>query len=116
MGMHICPFSSSIHMDSHGRPWEPEKPVAINQYIARRPILAFGNSDGDLQMLQWTTAGSGARFGGIVHHTDSDREWAYDRAFSVGCLDKALDEAQTKGWTVVDMKQEWKVIYPFEKR
>ena len=92
------------------------KPVGINQHIGRRPIAAFGNSDGDLQMHQWTTAGSGARFALLVHHTDADREWAYDRNSSVGRLDKALDEAQVKGWTVVDMKRDWKVIYPFERR
>ncbi|MEA3278777.1 MAG: HAD family hydrolase [Pseudomonadota bacterium] len=92
------------------------KPVGINQHIGRRPIAAFGNSDGDLQMLQWTTAGSGARFGLLVHHTDADREWAYDRSSSVGRLDKALDETQARGWTVVDMKQDWKVIYPSEKQ
>ena len=92
------------------------KPVGINQYIGRRPIAAFGNSDGDLQMLQWTTAGSGARFALIVHHTDAEREWAYDRKSSFGHLDKALDEAQAKGWTVVDMKRDWKVIYPATPR
>jgi hypothetical protein len=90
------------------------KPVGINQYIGRRPIAAFGNSDGDLQMLQWTTAGNGARFALLVHHTDAKREWAYDRSSSIGHLDKALDEAQAKGWTVVDMKNDWKVIYPSE--
>jgi len=90
------------------------KPVAINQHIGRRPIAAFGNSDGDLQMLQWTTAGSGARFALLVHHTDAEREWAYDRASSIGRLDKALDEAQSKGWTVVDMKTDWKIIFPSE--
>jgi phosphoglycolate phosphatase-like HAD superfamily hydrolase len=90
------------------------KPVGIQQHIGRRPIAAFGNSDGDLQMLQWTTAGSGARFALLVHHTDADREWAYDRQSSIGKLDKALDEAKAKGWTVVDMKKDWKVIYPFE--
>jgi phosphoglycolate phosphatase-like HAD superfamily hydrolase len=88
------------------------KPVGIHQHIGRRPILAFGNSDGDLQMLQWTTAGSGARLALIVHHTDADREWAYDRTSHIGRLDKALDEAQAKGWTVVDMKKDWKVVYP----
>ncbi|MCX5816031.1 MAG: HAD family hydrolase [Proteobacteria bacterium] len=92
------------------------KPVGINSHIGRRPIAAFGNSDGDLQMLQWTTAGRGARFGLIVHHTDAAREWAYDRTSSIGRLDKALDEAKVKGWTVVDMKNDWKIIYPFEKR
>jgi phosphoglycolate phosphatase-like HAD superfamily hydrolase len=93
----------------------PGKPVGIQQMIGRRPLMAFGNSDGDLQMLQWTTAGSGPRFAAIVHHTDELREWAYDRTSHVGKLDKALDEAQAKSWTVVDMKAEWKRIYPFEK-
>jgi hypothetical protein len=88
------------------------KPVGINQHIGRQPIAAFGNSDGDLQMIQWTTAGPGARFGLIVHHTDSEREWAYDRQSHIGHLDKALDEAKAKGWTLVDMKQDWRVIYP----
>ena len=92
------------------------KPVAIHQQIGRRPIAAFGNSDGDLQMLQWTTAGQGPRFALYVHHTDIEREWAYDRKSNIGRLDKGLDEAQAKGWTVVDMKQDWKVIYPHEKR
>jgi hypothetical protein len=88
------------------------KPVGIHQHIGRRPIAAFGNSDGDLQMLQWTTAGQGPRFALYVHHTDAEREWAYDRESSIGRLDKGLDEAQAKGWTVVDMKQDWKVIHP----
>jgi 2C-methyl-D-erythritol 2,4-cyclodiphosphate synthase len=93
----------------------PGKPVGLNLHIGRRPIFAFGNSDGDLQMLQWTAAGGGARFMGLVHHTDAVREWAYDRQSSIGKLDKALDEAEAKGWTVVDMKRDWKVIFPFEK-
>lgn len=88
------------------------KPIAINQHIGRRPIAAFGNSDGDLQMLQWTTAGDGPRFALYVHHTDAAREWAYDRESHVGRLDRGLDEARRKGWTVVDMKRDWKVIYP----
>ena len=92
------------------------KPVGINQHIGRRPIAAFGNSDGDLQMLQWTTAGQGPRFALYVHHTDAEREWAYDRKSRIGRLDKGLDEAREKGWTVVDMKQDWKVIFPFENR
>ncbi|MBK9063630.1 MAG: haloacid dehalogenase-like hydrolase [Acidobacteria bacterium] len=92
------------------------KPVGIQQHIGRRPIAAFGNSDGDQQMLEWTTAGSGARFALLVHHTDAEREWAYDRKSSIGHLDKALDEALAKGWTVVDMKKDWKVIFPFEKK
>ena len=91
------------------------KPKGIQRFIGRRPILAFGNSDGDLPMLQWTTAGAGARFTGIVHHTDAGREWAYDRKSKIGTLDKAWDEANAKGWTVVDMKKDWKVIYPFQK-
>jgi phosphoserine phosphatase len=91
----------------------PGKPVGINEHIGRRPIAAFGNSDGDLQMLQYTTAGRGARFALLVHHTDAEREWAYDRKSSIGHLDKALDEAQAKGWTVVDMKNDWKTIFPF---
>jgi phosphoglycolate phosphatase-like HAD superfamily hydrolase len=89
------------------------KPVGIQMHIGRRPIFSFGNSDGDLQMLQWTTAGSGARFGGLVHHTDAEREWAYDRTSSIGKLDKALDAAPAAGWTVVDMKADWKTIFPF---
>ena len=91
------------------------KPVAINLHIGRRPIASFGNSDGDLQMLQWTTSGDGPRFALYVRHTDSEREWAYDRESHIGRLDKGLDEAMEKGWTVVDMKKEWKIIYPFEK-
>lgn len=91
------------------------KPVGIQAHIGRRPLAAFGNSDGDLEMLQWTTAGRGSRFGLIVHHTDGVREWAYDRTSSVGQLDKALDAAAKEGWTVVDMKKDWKVIYPFQK-
>ena len=91
------------------------KPVGINQHIGRRPIFAFGNSDGDQQMLEWTAAGSGISFMGLVHHTDAEREWAYDRTSHIGTLDKALDEALAKGWTVVDMKKDWKVIFPFEK-
>ena len=92
------------------------KPVGINQHIGRHPIAAFGNSDGDLQMLQWTTAGSGLRFGLIVHHTDAKREWAYDRDSHIGKLDKALDEATSRGWIVVDMKNDWKRIYPIINR
>jgi hypothetical protein len=87
------------------------KPAGIQTFIGRRPIAAFGNSDGDLQMLQWTTAGSGTRFGLIVHHTDAEREWAYDRDSHIGKLDKAWDEANEKGWTVVDMKEDWKKIF-----
>ncbi len=88
------------------------KPIAINQNIGRRPIAAFGNSDGDLQMLQWTTAGDGLRLGLLVHHTDAAREWAYDRTSSVGKLDAALDAAPEQGWIVVDMAQDWKTVFP----
>jgi len=90
----------------------PGKPVGINRFIGRYPIFAFGNSDGDLQMLQWTAAHPGARFMGIVHHTDAEREYAYDRNSRIGKLDKALDEARKRGWTVVDMKADWKTVFP----
>ena len=90
----------------------PGKPLGINRFIGHRPIFAFGNSDGDQQMLEWTVAGEGLRFAGLVHHTDADREYAYDRSSPVGRLDKALDEAQTKGWTVVDMKNDWLTVFP----
>jgi haloacid dehalogenase-like hydrolase len=92
----------------------PGKPVGINRLIGRRPIFAFGNSDGDKEMLEWTAAGEGARFMGLVHHTDAQREYAYDRDSKIGRLDKALDEAGAKGWTVVDMKNDWKRIFGFE--
>ena len=90
------------------------KPVTIQMHIGRRPVAAFGNSDGDLQMLQWTTTGQGARFCLYVHHTDAKREWAYGRKSSIGRLNKGLDEAKARGWTVVDMKNDWKVVFPFE--
>jgi hypothetical protein len=91
------------------------KPAGIQRFIGRRPIFAFGNSDGDQQMLEWTAAGGGARFMGLVHHTDAEREWAYDRQSKIGTLNTAWDEAIAKGWTVVDMKKDWKTIYPFEQ-
>jgi phosphoglycolate phosphatase-like HAD superfamily hydrolase len=91
------------------------KPVGIQQVIGRRPIFAFGNSDGDFEMLEWTTSAAGPRFGAIVHHTDAEREWAYDRTSQVGQLVRGLDEAPSRHWTVIDMKQDWKVIHPFEK-
>jgi phosphoglycolate phosphatase-like HAD superfamily hydrolase len=90
----------------------PGKPVGIYRGIGRRPVFAAGNSDGDREMLEYTTSGAGARFAMIVHHTDAAREFAYDRDSPIGRLNKALDQAQTAHWTVVDMKQEWKVIYP----
>jgi phosphoglycolate phosphatase-like HAD superfamily hydrolase len=92
----------------------PGKPESIDALIGRRPVLAFGNSDGDLQMLQWTAASSGKSFVGLVHHTDAKREWAYDRASNIGRLDKALDAAIANHWTVVDMAADWKRIYPFD--
>jgi phosphoserine phosphatase len=92
------------------------KPVGINEAIGRRPIAAFGNSDGDLQMLQWATMSGSVRLGVIVHHTDAEREYAYDRHSHFGHLDVALDAAAVNNWTVVDMKKDWKVIFPFEKR
>ena len=88
-----------------------DKPVAIHQFIGRRPIAAFGNSDGDLEMLQWVTAGSGTRLGVIIHHTDNEREVAYDRKSPVGRLDKALDEAAIQKWLIVSMKSDWVMIF-----
>jgi phosphoglycolate phosphatase-like HAD superfamily hydrolase len=86
------------------------KPVGIQRFIGRRPIAAFGNSDSDLEMLQWTAAGPGAPLALLVHHTDAEREWAYDRESHVGRLDKALDEARAKGWAVASMK-DWKTVF-----
>jgi hypothetical protein len=88
------------------------KPVGIQRHIGRRSIAAFGNSDGDFQMLEWTTSGQGARFGLIVHHTDAAREFAYDRESHIGKLARGLDEAPKRGWTVVSMKDDWKTIFP----
>lgn len=88
------------------------KPVGIHRHIGRRPIAAFGNSDGDLQMLHWTAAGTGPRFCLYVHHTDAEREWAYDRESHVGRLDRGLLEAKSRGWTIVDMKADWNRVYP----
>ena len=94
----------------------PGKPVGINRFIGRRPVFAFGNSDGDQQMLEYTAGGDGLRFMGLVHHTDAVREYAYDRQSYIGKLDKALDEAVQRKWTVVDMKTDWNTIYPFERK
>jgi hypothetical protein len=88
------------------------KPVGIHSHIGRRPIAAFGNSDGDFQMLEWTTSGDGARFGMLIHHTDAEREWAYDRESHIGRLDRGLDEADARGWVVVSMKDDWGAMYP----
>ena len=93
---------------------EEGKPIGIQRHIGRRPIAAFGNSDGDLQMLQWTCYAPGLRLCLFVHHTDGAREWAYDRNSHIGKLDKGLDEASARGWTVVDMKKDWKKIFAFE--
>ncbi len=88
------------------------KPLGIHDHIGRRPVFAAGNSDGDFQMLEWTTSAEGPRFGLIIHHTDAEREFAYDRQSHIGQLNKALDEAPQRKWQLVDMKNEWKVIYP----
>ena len=92
------------------------KPIGINQHIGRRPIAAFGNSDGDLQMLQYTGAGSGSRFCLYVHHDDAVREYAYDRKDALARFDKGWDEAIAKGWPVVSMKNDWKTIFAFETK
>ncbi len=91
---------------------QAEKPVGIYQHIGKRPILAFGNSDHDMQMVEYTMAGEGRRLGLFVHHTDADREYAYDRKSHVGALDKALDQADANGWIIVDMKKDWKKVFP----
>ena len=90
----------------------PGKPVGINAHIGDRPIAAFGNSDGDLEMLQWATTGGGVRLGLLVHHTDAEREYAYDRDTHFGKLDKALDAATLNGWNIADMKRDWKTVFP----
>jgi hypothetical protein len=90
------------------------KPVGINRFIGRKPIFCSGNSDGDLQMMQYTASGPGKRMMLYLHHTDSIREWAYDRDSHIGQFNKGLDEAMERGWTLIDMKKDWKVVYPFE--
>ncbi len=92
------------------------KPIGIQKFIGKRPVIAFGNSDGDFQMLQWTTAGTGARLGMIVHHTDAQRETAYDRKSHIGTLDKALDQAPKSGWVLIDMKKDWKMVFRSEEK
>jgi phosphoserine phosphatase len=91
------------------------KPVGIHKFIGKRPIAAFGNSDGDFEMLEWTTAAAGPRLGVIVRHDDAAREFAYDRSSPVGRLARALDEAPRRGWTVVSVQRDWKVVYPAER-
>ena len=88
------------------------KPIGIYEHIGRRPILAFGNSDGDVQMIEYTTSGAGRRLGLFVHHTDADREYAYDRKSHVGTLNAGLDRASAMGWIIVDMKKDWKQVFP----
>jgi phosphoserine phosphatase len=92
------------------------KPVGIHKFIGKRPIAAFGNSDGDFEMLEWATAGPGARLGLLIHHDDAEREFAYDRKSHVGRLDGGLDEGPQRGWTIVSMKSDWRTVYPAEKR
>jgi hypothetical protein len=98
-----------VHIDD-----KQGKPVAIQRHIGRRPVFASGNSDGDLAMLQWTCLAGGARFCLYLHHTDAEREWAYDRESHIGRLDKGLDEAAERGWTVIDMKDDWTRVFPFQ--
>ena len=88
------------------------KPIGIHRHIGRRPLIAVGNSDGDFQMLEWTTAGNGARLGVYIHHDDAKREWAYDRESSIGRLNRGLDEAPSRGWTVVSIMNDWKTVFP----
>lgn len=88
--------------------------MSIQRFIGRRPILAVGNSDGDYEMLQWTTSGDGSRLGLIVHHTDAEREWAYDRDTSNGRLERGLDDAQANGWLLIDMARDWNRVFPAE--
>lgn len=88
------------------------KPVGIHRHIGRRPVAAFGNSDGDLQMLQWTVAGDGPRLAALVHHTDAEREWAYDEDSQIGRLDAALEQARSDGWLIIDMESDWTTVYP----
>ncbi|HET6574808.1 MAG TPA: HAD family hydrolase [Fimbriiglobus sp.] len=92
------------------------KPVGIARLIGRRPVMAFGNSDGDFEMLEYTTSGPGLRFGLLVHHTDAEREYAYDRTSHVGKLDRGLDEAAKRGWVLADMKADWKTVFPQPRR
>jgi hypothetical protein len=92
------------------------KPVAIHRHIGRRPVMAFGNSDGDLEMLRWTSSGRGKRLMVLIRHTDEEREWAYDRDSHIGRLDRGLDIAEEKEWPVVDMKSDWNTIFSFQKK
>jgi len=91
------------------------KPVGIQKFIGRRPLMAFGNSDGDFEMLEWTTSSPGPRFGMLVHHDDAVREWAYDRESHIGRLKRGLDEGPQRGWVIASMKNDWRRVFPFEK-
>jgi len=93
---------------------EEGKPVSIHYFVGRKPVLAFGNSDGDIQMMQWTTSGKGKRLSFFVHHNDAKREWAYDRNSVIGKLDKGFEMAKKNRWLLIDMKKDWKVIHPYE--
>jgi hypothetical protein len=90
------------------------KPVGIHKFIGRRPIAAFGNSDGDFEMLEWVTSAPGPRLGLIVHHDDATRESAYDRRSPIGRLERGLDDGPRRGWTIASMKGDWKRVFPFE--
>ncbi|MFC4353305.1 HAD family hydrolase [Fodinicurvata halophila] len=90
------------------------KPIGIQRHVGRRPVIAFGNSDGDLEMLEWTTTGEGPRLGVLIHHTDAEREWAYDRESDIGRLDKGLAEGPDRGWIIVDMADDWAQVYPWQ--
>ena len=90
------------------------KPMIIHRFIAKKPILAFGNSDGDLQMLEWCNASKIKNLPAIIYHTDAKHEWAYDRNSRMGTLNKGLDKAREKGWLVIDMKKDWKVVHPYD--
>jgi phosphoserine phosphatase len=111
-GKGILSYGKDVNFICNG----PDKPAGINYSIGKRPIAAFGNSDGDIQMIEYATTGKGLRLGLLVHHTDAAREWAYDNPSDIGQLKDGLSEAAMRGWVVVDMKKDWKVIYPFEKK
>ncbi|MGI9265618.1 MAG: HAD family hydrolase, partial [Gammaproteobacteria bacterium] len=105
-------FMISRQPDMHFINDKANKPVGIQRFIGRRPIIAVGNSDGDYEMLQWTTSGEGERLGILLHHTDAKREWAYDREARGGKLVKGLDDASNYGWTIIDMARDWNMVYP----
>lgn len=112
IGTATHPTTGRRYTDMVYQPMQAGKPVGIQQHIGRRPVLAFGNSDGDFEMLEWTTAGASARLGLLVHHDDAEREFAYDRDSSVGKLARGLDEGPRRGWTLVSIKADWRRVYP----